>query len=188
LAQQDAVLRFPEVAGTFSCAIEAPISETATPKLYALLRRVQTDTGSSTAAAKAKYMRRRPFAELKETSCTPQDESRLANDGSYPSGHTAIGWGVALVLAEVVPERANPILARGYAFGQSRVVCGVHWQSDVNEGRVMAASAVARMHAEAAFVADVAAARQEVDAVRKQKLAPSRDCSVEAAALAIAVK
>ncbi|HTE39429.1 MAG TPA: phosphatase PAP2 family protein, partial [Steroidobacteraceae bacterium] len=185
LAQQDAVLRYPEVAGTFSCAIEAPISETATPKLYGLLRRAQVDTGSSTGSAKAKYMRRRPFAELKETSCTPQDESRLANDGSYPSGHTAIGWGLALVLTEVVPERANQILARGYAFGQSRVVCGVHWQSDVNEGRVMASSAVARMHANPEFATDVAAARAEVDAVRKQKLTPSRDCSVEAAALAI---
>ena len=69
----------------------------------------------------------------------------LREDGSYPSGHNAIGWASALILAEIAPERADLVLARGRAFGQSRVICNVHWQSDASEGRTMGAAAVARM-------------------------------------------
>ncbi len=48
LATQDAELKFPEAAGTFSCAINAPITEKDTPLLYMLLRRTLTDAGLST--------------------------------------------------------------------------------------------------------------------------------------------
>jgi acid phosphatase (class A) len=48
-------------------------------------------------------------------------------DDSYPSGHTAIGLAWALILCELFPENANLILDRGRAFGESRVVCNVHW-------------------------------------------------------------
>jgi acid phosphatase (class A) len=33
---------------------------------------------------------------------------------------------MGLILAELAPERATPILNRGRAYGESRVVCGVH--------------------------------------------------------------
>jgi acid phosphatase (class A) len=127
----------------------------------------------------------RPFVELKEESCTPQDESRLATDGSYPSGHSAIGWTWALLLAELAPDADDAILARGYAFGQSRVICGVHWQSDVTSGRIVAAGVVARLHADPAFQADHAAARTELAAARAKGAAPMRDCAVETGALAV---
>ena len=89
-----------------------------------------------------------------QPTCTPQEEAKLVKDGSYPSGHNAVGWAWALVLAEVAPERATAILARGRAFGDSRPVCNVHWQSDANAGRVMGAAAVARLHADPVFRAD----------------------------------
>ena len=75
----------------------------------------------------------------------------MSKSGSYPSGHTAIGWAWALVLCEIAPEQTEAILARGRAFGESRMVCNVHWQSDVIEGRFMGASVVARLHAEPQF-------------------------------------
>jgi len=184
LAKQDAALKFPDVMGTFSCAAGAPIDANTTPRLAALLRRSVSDAALATYGAKNLYKRRRPFAEFKETSCTPEDESRLVNDGSYPSGHTSIGWAWALILAEVAPDRADAVLARGYAFGQSRVICGVHWQTDVNEGRTVAAAVIARLHGEAAFNADLQAAKEEFNAVRTKQLPPSRDCALEAAQLA----
>jgi acid phosphatase (class A) len=183
LAAQDADLSFPNAAGTFSCAAGAAISESQTPYLYQLLRRSLADGGLATYAAKNRYRRVRPFAELKEESCTPQEEARLATDGSYPSGHAAIGWTWALLLAELAPDRDDAILARGYAFGQSRLVCGVHWQSDVAAGRVVAAGVVARLHAEAAFRADLEIAGAELAAARTAAAAPTRDCAVEATAL-----
>jgi acid phosphatase (class A) len=115
---------------------------------------------------------------------TDAEREMLANDGSYPSGHAAVGWAWALILTELAPDRADAILARGREFAQSRVVCNVHWQSDVLEGRAIGAAAVARLHADAAFQADLAAAREELAAVRAKALPPSRDCAAEASALA----
>ena len=101
-----------------------------------------------------------------EPICTPDDEEGLRKDGSYPSGHTAIGWAWALILCEVVPENTDAILARGREFGQSRVVCNVHWQSDVDEGRIMGAAAVARLHADESFRRELEEAKREVAGIR----------------------
>ena len=106
-------------------------------------------------------------------------------DGSYPSGHTAIGWAWALILCEIAPERADAILARGRAFGESRNICNVHWHSDVVEGRFMGAAAVSRLHADPAFCAELEAAKAELVAVRAKGLKPTRDCQAETDALAI---
>ncbi len=48
----------------------------------------------------------------------------------------------------------------------------------------MGAATVARLHADAAFRADLAAAKKELATVRAQGLSASRDCRAEAAALA----
>ncbi len=40
----------------------------------------------------------------------PEDEEDLRNDGSYPSGHTAVGWTWALILAELVPDKTDAIV------------------------------------------------------------------------------
>ncbi|MBV8271022.1 MAG: phosphatase PAP2 family protein [Cupriavidus sp.] len=183
-AQLDADLSFPAAAGTFSCALKAPISEAQTPRLYKLLQRTMVDAGLATYRAKNRYNRTRPFVFTNTSSCTPDDEAKLAKDGSYPSGHSAAGWAWALVLTEIVPDRTDAILARGRAFGQSRIACNVHWQSDVNEGRMVAAATVARLHGDPVFEADLAAARDELAKVRAQGLPPTRDCAAEAAALA----
>lgn len=185
LATSDADLKFPHAADTFSCALNAPITEADTPHLYRLLRRTLTDVGLSTYAAKNHYQRTRPFLWNNEPICTPNDRAFLVKDGSYPSGHTAIGWGWALILSEISPGETDAILARGLAFGESRNVCNAHWHSDVVQGRVIAAGAVARLHADPAFLADLESARAELASVRKRGLKPTRDCSQEAAALAV---
>ncbi len=187
LATSDADLLFPHAAGTFSCALNAPVTQEDTPHLYVLLRRVLGDAAGSTGRAKNEYKRMRPFLVNREPSCTPGEEAELGKQGSYPSGHSAAGWAWALVLTELAPDREDAILARGRAFGESRVVCNVHWLSDVTEGRVVGAATVARLHADAAFEADLAAAKKEIAAVRARGLAPSRDCRAEAAALASAL-
>lgn len=183
LAVSDADLRFPHAAGTFSCALNAPITQEATPHLYLLLRRALTDVGLSTYAAKDHYARTRPFVLNSRPLCTPGERAMLEKDGSYPSGHTAAGWAWALILTELSPDRTNAILARGWAFGESRRICNAHWHSDVNQGRIIAAATVARLHADAAFRADLDAARAELVAVRSRGSRPTRDCGAEAAAL-----
>jgi len=185
LAIEDANLMFPVAAGTFSCALGIPIREKDTPRLYILLRRTLADAGLSTYTAKNNYQRKRPFMKNNEPTCTPDEEAHLMKDGSYPSGHTAIGWAWALILTEIAPDRADAILARGRAFGESRNVCNVHWHSDVVEGRFMGAAAVARLHADPSFRAEIEAAKAELAAVRAKVLKPTRDCQAEAKALSV---
>lgn len=185
VAVWDAELRFPQAAGAYSCVLNAPITEADTPRLYMLLRRTLTDTGRTTQAAKKHYNRARPFVWNKEPICTPKDQPHLAKDGSYPSGHTTVGWAWALILAEIAPDRADAILARGLTFGESRNVCNVHWHSDVVQGRTLGAATLARLHAEPAFRAELEAVRAELAAVRTKGLKPARDCSAESAGLAV---
>jgi acid phosphatase (class A) len=185
LATQDADLMFPHAAGTFTCALNIPITELDTPHLYILLRRSLTDAGLSIKAAKKYYSRARPFAVNKEPICTPWDEPYLMDDTSYPSAHSAIGWAWGLVLSEVAPDQADKILARSRAFGQSREVCNVHWASDVIEGRIVGAAAVARLHTDSTFLADLDAAKTELAAVRAKRLIPTRNCDAEAAEMSL---
>ena len=60
----------------------------------------------------------------------------------------------------MVPDRADAIIQRGYQFGQNRIQCGVHWQSDVDAGRLVGAAVVAQLHANADFNAQLAEARK----------------------------
>ena len=80
--------------------------------------------------------------------------------------HTSAGWSVALILAEIYPEAQDAILARGYEYGQSRVIAGFHYQSDVDAGRLVGSATVARLHADPEFMAALNKAKQEV---QKQK-------------------
>lgn len=183
LAEADADLFTPKATRALSCAAGVEISATTTPKLDQLLRRSGSDLGLSTSAIKKKHQRPRPFMVNGEGSCTPSWEPMLRKDGSYPSGHSAIGYGWGLILAELIPSRAEQLVARGRAFGDSRRVCNVHWQSDTEEGRVAAAAVVARLHADKAFQKDVKAARAELTKLGGKH--PPQGCEAEAAALAL---
>lgn len=181
LATRDADLFTPAVTGTFSCAAGVEISPQSTPATDRLLHKTLADLGLSTSAIKRKYQRPRPFMVNSQPTCAPAMEPMLRRDGSYPSGHSAIGYGWGLILAELLPDRANQIVARGRAFGDSRRVCNAHWLSDVEEGRIVASAMVARLHADPQFRADLDAARAEL--ARPGNTPPTRDCAAEAAAL-----
>src|ERR1035437_3907945 len=119
--------------------------------------------------------RMEPPGSLRQAACTWVPRSQRTDE---------YGWAWALILSEIAPEQADAILARGRAFGQSRVICNVHWQSDVMEGRIMGAATVARLHADPTFRADLEAARKELAAVRAKNRKPVRDCKAEVDALA----
>jgi acid phosphatase (class A) len=185
LAASDYDLKVPHLVSDFSCALGAPITKEGTPYLYTLLARSFSDLAMSTYAAKNHYKRTRPFQENNEPMAVPEAREFLEKDGSYPSGHTAVGWGFGLILAETAPDREDELLGRGRAFGESRIVCNHHWFSDVVWGRFMGAATVARLHADATFRADLEAAEAEVAAFRAKGLPATGDCKVEAGALAL---
>ena len=183
-AARDAELRFPQAATTFACALGTAVSTEATPKLVTLLRRTLADAGLATYRAKDHYKRMRPFVAAGDPMCDPAHESMLRGDGSYPSGHAAIGMAWALVLTELAPERVDALLQRGMAFGQSRVVCNVHWQSDVEAGRLVGAAVVAQLRTRPEFAEQLTAVRAEVAAARVAGSRPESDCAAEGRELA----
>lgn len=134
------------------------------PATARLLDRAGRAAGFAGDPVKFVYQRPRPFlSDSAITPCIPNDE-RLRASFSYPSGHAALGFGWALVLAELVPSRTEAIIDRGRDFTWSRVVCGVHYPSDVEAGRTVAAAAIARLHTDPAFQSEFAAARAELAA------------------------
>lgn len=183
LAADDADLWKPDVTAVFSCAAGRDIGPQSTPSVHKLLHKATADLGLSTSAIKRKYQRPRPFMANGQGTCTPDMEAALRKDGSYPSGHSAIGYGWGLILAELLPEHANTLVARGRAFGDSRRICNAHWLSDTEEGRIAAATVVARLHSDSQFRSDLDAARGELAALEAKP--PTRDCAAEAAALAL---
>ena len=161
-AAVDAQLQFPAALQSFRCALGVELSESRTPYAYQLTRRTLADAGLATYSAKNRYNRDRPFEENNAPICTPQERAHLQEDGSYPSGHTAIGWAWALIYSELLPERRDALLARGYQFGESRSVCNVHWASDIAAGRLIGSAAVAALHSSEEFLADLAEAKREL--------------------------
>jgi acid phosphatase (class A) len=147
-------------------AFDSVLGETFTtanfPATTALLTRAGRAAGYAGDPVKFREQRLRPFVtESSIVPCIP-DEPALRASFSYPSGHAALGFAWALVLAELVPSRANAIIERGRDFTWSRVVCGVHYPSDVEAGRTVASAAVARLHADPDFQREMAAAREEL--------------------------
>ncbi|WP_082448462.1 MULTISPECIES: glycerophosphodiester phosphodiesterase family protein [unclassified Sphingomonas] len=151
----------PAMLADFTAAADQPLSLEATPVLARLLTRMRGDVAAAVNVAKRGYARRRPFLVDAGAICQPR--AALENSYDYPSGHTAWGTSVALVLAELLPARASDILARGSAYGESRIICGAHNASAVAAGRQAAGAIIARLHGDAGFRRDLDAARRELD-------------------------
>ncbi|GAE14764.1 acid phosphatase [Bacteroides pyogenes JCM 6292] len=167
-AVRDARVGGNGVPMAFSEAFGIEISKEKTPEIHKLVINMREDAGDlATRHAKEHYMRVRPFSFFKENTCNPEQQQELSTNGSYPSGHTAIGWATALVLAEINPARQNEILERGYEMGQSRVICGYHFQSDVDAARLVASAVVARLHANEAFMKQLEKAKKEFAQLEK---------------------
>lgn len=175
-AAADVDLNFPNATRHFQCELGVRINETDTPKLYMLLRRSMIDAGLATYTAKNHYKRQRPFQVNGKPTCTPETQADLVGDGSYPSGHAALGWAWSLILSSIAPEHADAIIAKGIEFGNSRAVCNVHWQSDVEAGRLVGAAAVTKLHRHPRFIAELDAAEAEVAAARAEGLGPEIAC------------
>lgn len=162
-----------------SCAVGVELTAANAPTLARMMPRVGRDAGRLTNLPKDTLKRQRPFLIDEGPVCIARPDSY-----DYPSGHVTWGWSVGLILAELAPDRATDILVRARAFGESRLVCGVHNLSAVEAGRTNASVVVAALHGEPEFRKDLDLARAEVAAARKAGPAPDpARCQAEAALL-----
>jgi acid phosphatase (class A) len=182
LAQADA--HEAKVLEAFSCALGVTPTRETTPRLEAMLRRVSRDVRPAIAGPKRLYDRKRPYQTEGGPICV-RSGLITALTPDYPSGHATWGWTVGLILAKAQPQRSDAILARAKAYGESRVVCGVHNASSVDAGRRNATALVDALRTSPAFEADLAAVGAELDAARAIGPAPGKaQCDAETALLA----
>jgi acid phosphatase (class A) len=162
----------------FSCAVGVSLTPENAPRLLALIGKAGRDTGRSSSVAKTHFKRLRPFQIDDGNIC--QSKEDLTHSFDYPSGHTTWGWTWASILAELAPDRASAILARGRAYGESRIVCGAHNSSAVESGYLTASATLAAVRTTTKYRADFAAARAELAALRKTGSAPAPNvCQAE---------
>jgi acid phosphatase (class A) len=161
LATRDAT----QYVQAFDCALGIKL-ENGPTEVGRLFLRVGRDASAITNLAKDHFKHDRPFIKPNGAICTESDRAGLMRSFSYPSGHTTYSWAMGLILAEIAPDKASDILARARAFGESRVVCGVHTVSDVEEGRTNGAALVAVLHSNPEFQADLLAAKNALAAAR----------------------
>lgn len=145
------------------------------PALVTLLNRIAEDALAISAEAKLRHPRLRPFQTSPlQRVCGQAAPPRLdpnAKGTGYPSGHAAAGWSAALVLVELVPGGAQAIIGRAVAFGQSRVVCGLHYPADVDAGHFIGSAVMARAFEKPGFRQDLACAKREVEAIMRGEAA-----------------
>lgn len=153
----------------YACKMGVSIDEKQTPAALRVLHRVELDVRTVGKPAKDAYNRPRPLIGNDAPICVPREDWMKTN-ASYPSGHSMTGWAWALILAELKPDRADGLLEVGKSVGESRAICGVHYTSDIEAGRVLASAMVARLHGDPQFQRDMAKARAEV---ARAKTAPS---------------
>lgn len=160
-AVRDAIWSLDTTLAIMSVPFGKEVSPEKTPEIYNVLTRGITTIEIIRFRPKAYYFRIRPFAYFKEPSIFPEDDDWLATEGSYPSGHTIRAWACALLMAEINPENAEAIYARAWAAGESRVIAGCHWQSDVDASRPVASIGYARLQTSREFRRDMARAQRE---------------------------
>ncbi len=160
-AVSDADFHLTYLAAYFSEAFGYEISFQTCPEIYTVFVRTIETSKQAVRKAKKHYSRKRPYVEFNEGTSVPEHEEINRTSGSFPSGHTAMAWSAALILTELNPERGDKLLKRGYEYGDSRIIVGYHYQSDVDAGRLAASAAVAAMHADESFIKQLNKAKKE---------------------------
>lgn len=160
-ALRDAVYGLETILTEFEEAFGMKVTKDDTPEIYKVLREGTATCDSICTLPKTRYGRMRPFIRFNEHTLAPELEEELNPRKSFPSGHTLLGWSSALLMMEINPDRANEILARGYRYGENRVVVGAHWQSDTDAARLAASAAYARLHTSERFLEQMKKAREE---------------------------
>ena len=160
MARRDAVWTYEALLGELAGPFGLALSKEATPAIWTVLVNSLATTDQMRVAPKAFYHRRRPFEVFNEKMLTGE-EAALSGEGSYPSGHTMRGWTAALLLAQINPAAADGLYARAWKYGESRVIAGAHWQSDVDVTRVAASIGFSRLQTSDRFLAEMARAQEE---------------------------
>lgn len=148
------VFNFTDAVGPFFIA-------TNLPKTTAFFEKVQLDAETVTDLGKDYFHRPRPF-----TTDPSLANGKLEKSFSYPSGHSTESMVLALVLADLLPDKHDAILAHARQMGWHRVQIARHYPTDIYAGRVLAQAIVKQLKKSETFEQEFDAAKAEIEAAR----------------------
>ena len=149
-------------AFNFTPAVGAFFLSNNLPKTAAFFEKVQTDAATITDNAKDYYKRPRPY-----TTDPSLANGKLEKSFSYPSGHSTESMTLALVLADLFPDKHDAIVAKARSIGWHRVQIARHYPTDIYAGRVLAQAIVKQMGKNDAFQKDFDEVKAEIAAAQK---------------------
>lgn len=129
------------------------------PVTAKLLDSVKRESNTVSHTAKLWFDRKRPYEFDASLNVCSQHRGKNA---TYPSGHTTVGFAMGSILARLIPDSATKIMARADDYGRSRMICGVHYRSDVAAGQVIGTSVALALAHNPRFKAQMAAAKAEL--------------------------
>lgn len=183
LATAHAELRPPLALQHFDCALGVRLGSAATPNLNRLMQRLFDDSDAAAELVKARGFRARPVGDDPERRPCQRVSEAGRRSASYPSGSSTVATAYGEAFAALEPQRAAEVRRTAHEMGLSRLVCGMHYPSDVAAGEGLGKAVFEAAAATPGFDGDLAAARAELAAVRAAGLT-SPGCAAERLALA----
>lgn len=148
-------------ASIFASAMGPGFDLAKLPATAKLMGEVRREEKAAADKAKAFFQRKRPWiVDPSLQSCSRDDEPLSA----YPSGHATMGYSMALVLADIAPDKGQALLARAQDYANNRLVCGMHLRTDIVAGQVLGAVVALDLLHNPTFRADRDAALAELTA------------------------
>lgn len=141
----------------FTSAVGPWFTVTNLPKTAAFFENVQLDAEVVTDLGKDYFHRPRPY-----TTDTNLINGKLEKSFSYPSGHSTESMVLALVLADLLPEKRDAILAHARLIGWHRVQIARHYPTDIYAGRVLAQAIVKQFKKSETFEKEFTEAKAEM--------------------------
>jgi len=144
----------------FSVAAGAFFQSNNLPQTAVFFNKVQLDAETVTDLGKDYFHRPRPF--VTDPSLV---NGKLEKSFSYPSGHSTESMVLALVLADLLPDRQAAILEQARLMGWHRVQIARHYPTDIYAGRVLAQAIVRQMKTNPDFQKEFALVKTEIGAL-----------------------
>ena len=145
----------------FAVAIGPAFDLSKLPATAKLLDSVHKEEDSAAGLAKDHFRRTRPWIVDPGLNSCSKDDSPYS---SYPSGHSSMAYSMAVVLAALVPEKAQAVMARAADYAENRLVCGMHRRRDIQAGQVLGTVVAELLLRNPGFESDFAAAKRELEA------------------------
>lgn len=153
----------------FGEAMGVTLNVQSSPAIARYVKATYDFARSGIANAKKSYRRQRPFSYFGQPSAIPADEEKYGLYTSYPSGHGIRGWVISLALTAIDDEHQYEILRLGYSLGESRVIAGYHYESDITSARLAAGVGFAKIVSDKNYMKLMKRARKELERLRHKE-------------------